>query len=239
MANNILSAPVEVTRMTFNAATDSGRLALGLGRNLVQRAAPGYVPPDVLAQQQTLRLFKHQAGIVGNLINPEIPKRKLKSDVSSVAEVAVDKGLAGEDTTIEVRPVLPWDAYYDPDVSKRSREVTQLLGQELKDNGVRRVIANDHPIMPFMPLERREAVDTTPTWPAAFATELDGLSLRAHKEPANRLAMLAFSGVPHSIRIFGGHAVKGDRLDYLVQNRLLLIGHVGPRPEETLLIPAI
>jgi hypothetical protein len=237
MANKILGAPVEVTRMTFNAATDSSRFALGIGRNLVQRAAPGYIPPDILAQQQMLRLFKHRAFVAGNLIDPEISKRKLKSNVSSVVEATVDKGLAGKDTTIEVRPVLPWDAYFDPDVSERSREVTELLEQGLKDNGVERVIANAHPIMPSMPLERREVVSTIPTWPAALAAELDGLSLQAHQEPIDRLAMLAFSGVPHSIRMFGGQSVKDDRLDHLVHNRLLALGHVGTWPEETLLIP--
>ena len=229
----------ELTQVSMEAAAYSGRLAVRLGGCMARRIRPGYVPPDVLARQATLRRFEGRLGIAGNLmdLDPDSLDSELEANVSSTASDMVDGGLVDEDTTVELRTLLPADVLRSPTLSIRREKVVRMLGHTLvREHGVEAIL-NTHPII----LSEHEGsqVDIDATW-SAVTSELDGFlhqMNRMRRGPGQHLAMMAITGYPYTQAIFENrvHVSRGQ----LEEDGLLVLDHVGKVPEDNRLVSAL
>jgi hypothetical protein len=236
---NIISTPVELTGEATKAAVKgTGHLARRAGEEVVRRIHPGYVPPEILAQQAVLRRFEGRLGVVGNLIEPDDSfedgdeDNELEARTLSTAQALVDVGVVDEDSAVELRPVLPEDAILDPVANDRRRKVVRLLGHALaEEHGVTPVPFPD----PIMPSERRDSpINLTATW-GAISEVLSLLSNQLEDSQRRRPAMVAITGTPYSQAIREAQAGKSQRIDHY---GLLVLQRVGTLPEDNLLVEA-
>lgn len=240
MARNMIGTSVELTGEVTKAATKlaingSGHLARRMGGNVVQRLHPGYISPEVLAQQAILKRFEGRLGVVGNLIDPDDSLEdddELEARASSTAQTLVEAGVADPDTTVELRPILPQDAITNPVLNDRRHKVVGFL---------RRVLAQDHDITsipmpdPIMPSARQDSpVNVAATW-GAISTELGLLTNQLNDRPQRRPAMLALTGTPYSRATL--ESQTGER-QHLERYGLLVLRRVGTLPEDNLLVEA-
>lgn len=236
MANGAIGTSAELTGDLMKMAVRGGeQFAQRVGGNILQRLHPGYIPPEVLAQQRLLKQFEGRLGVVGNLIDPDDEGLKdddeLEARATSTAQALVEVGVADENTAVELRPILPEEATADPITSDRRQKAVMMLRDTLASDYDITSVATPYPITPS---KRRDTpVDITATW-GAISEELSLLTEQlgdgSHRQPA----MLAITGAPYSRAILEERPGQSERVDHY---GLLVLQRVGTLPEDNLLVP--
>lgn len=238
MANRAISTSAELTGDLMKMAVKEGeQFAERIGGNILQRLHPGYIPPEVLAQQRFLRQFEGRLGVVGNLIDSDDAgledDDELEARATSTAQALVEVGVADEHTAVELRPILPEEATADPVTSSRRQRAVMLLRDRLAKDYDITSVATPYPITPS---RRRDApVDITATW-GAISEELSLLTEQLDDRLHRRPAMLAITGAPYSQAIREERPGQSERVDHY---GLLVLQRVGTLPEDNLLVPAV
>jgi hypothetical protein len=207
-----------------------------VGGDIMERLHPGYIPPEVLAQQRMLKKFEGRLGVVGNLIDPDEDLKdddELEARASSTAQALVDVGVADQGTAIELRPLVPEEATVDPLLNSRRQKAVMFLRHTLAHDHDITSIATPNP--PIMPSKRRDSpIDIAATW-GAITSELSLLTEQVRDRFNRRPAMLAIAGTPYSQAVLEAQPGQRERVDHY---GLLVLQRVGTLPEDNLLVPA-
>jgi len=228
----ILEAPIAVTKFAAGLVSEgSGNALRGLGVALASRALPNYVHPRVKAHQSVLKQFEDRFAVIGNLMDREIDEEELDERISWAAHSIVDEGVVDQNTCLEIRPLLPEDAFYFPDVNQRRETVVKDLASVLTDQYGVQAIYNTHPITPTA--HHESPIDRDNIW-GEIADELDGLSRQIKPSQYGKVAMLAITDSDYEHWVFDQQIIA--KHSPAATDELVVLRHVGDNSAQNLLL---
>jgi len=216
------------TKGAFWAATDLGRQAGNAGRDFIQRATPGRLSPELVAQQAILRQFERRFGMV-DLIDEEVSTDDMEIRAYLAADALAEQGMVDEDTFVQARLILPEEALKDP-VMNRKRKIAMEVFQLALEEEYNIMAADSYPITPSE--SERSRMGRNDAW-QALAPELDGLALQFLEDGNYEPAFVGITGRAYERTMFGGHSAV--ILGRPAGSHLLALDRVGERPQDNVL----
>jgi len=224
MTSTLIEAPVGATKIAARAATSGGRLAMNAGEGLIHRVQPGYIPPEIVAQQAVLKRFEHRLSIV-DLIDTGTSEGELTDRAYGTVDTLVEESLVDQRTAVELHPVLPEDALWNPALNERREKALQVLQLAFEEDNIM-ALPYSHPIMPSA--HEDSPIDIEATW-RAFAPELYGLSRQFRSDGEYEPAMLAITSPAYEQALFWGKAaITGESGN----GTFLVLEKVGRLPKD-------
>lgn len=218
---------VGATKGAFWAARDLGRQAGNAGKDLIQRAAPGLVPPELVAQQSIWKQFEHRVGFV-DLLDEDLSAGEMEDHAYIGVDAMVEQGVVHQGTAVRLRLVLPGESVGDPSMDKRNEYALDRVELALEEENI---MAFTEPL-PITP-SRRERVrpDRYAAW-RAMTPELAGYWLQFDGDENFEPAVLGLTGRTYERTLFGGHtAVRG----HPIGSNALVLDRAGERPQGNVL----
>lgn len=225
---SIAEVSVGATKGALWVATDLGRQAGNAGIDFLQRATPGRLPPELVAQQAILKQFERRFGMI-NLIDEGISDDDMEIRAYLAADALAEQGMVDEDTFVQARPILPRESVGDPVMDKKRERAMHIFQLALEEEY--NVMAEDS--YPIVPSEReRSRIGRNVAW-QALAPELDGLAHQFLEDGNYEPVFVGITGRAYERTMFGGHAavIMGRPRG----SNLLALDSVGDRPQDNVL----
>jgi hypothetical protein len=225
---SIAEVSVGATKGALWAATDLGRQAGNAGIDFIQRATPGVLSPELVAQQAILKRFERRFAMV-DLLDEHVSDDDMEIQALLAADALAEQGMVDEDTFVQARPILPGESVGDPVMDKKRKRAMHIFQLALEEEY--NIMAADS--YPIIPSERaRSRLGRNAAW-QAIAPELDGLALQFLEDGNYEPAFVGITGRAYERTMFGGHAavILGSPRG----SNLLALDSVGDRPQDNVL----
>jgi hypothetical protein len=192
---------------------------------------PNGIASEDVALQGVLKEFENRFAIADILEETDSNDEGMQAE--ETARSMSEAGLADEETTLELRLILPEKPLRNPDfivnMVDKMNAVNEILA---KEHGVD-AVSNTHPIMPTY--EPGEKIDRRSVW-QSIGDELDGFSHQMKVDSTSRkIAVLAITESSYARHLLGEQILMDEDAS---GGSLMVLRHVGKTPNENLLLPS-
>lgn len=231
MAGNIISAPVEASRIATKTLALGGRFARTVGGGALHQLQPNYLPPEVVRDQRELRREDFQFGVMEYFDLSSMPDDLADAKLRDEADMLEAGGMATEGSVVEIRPFMSEEDMWDYKLIYGIQAAVVALQAEMGRRTDATAVFNAHPIMPGT--AEHPSIAATETW-RGITRELSGLDHQFGESQPQHIGIVAL-GNRHTIaEAFGTQFIDPKHLEV---GGLMTLHEVADRPADNIIYP--